>query len=73
MKPEIIAKHDTVIFELECNHFNELFYIVNDVMTDDFEAFYFYRYDAEQERSAYERAARFYNSLVPDEECVPLF
>ena len=69
----VIARHDTVIFELHCNWFNELFYIVQDVMADAFESIEFSRWDGAQERAAYERAARFYNSLVPADECIPLF
>lgn len=69
------ARYETVIFELECNYFNEWSYIVQDVLNDDsFQAFYIGTFlDYESQRVAYERAARHYNSLVPDSECIPLF
>lgn len=68
-----IAHHDTVFFERCRNWFGELFYSVMDVTGDTCEAFPFIWWDEFGERRAYEKAARLYNSLVPDSEVVPLF
>ena len=69
------ARYETVIFDLECNYFNEWYYIVQDVLNDDsFQAFYIgTSLNWEEQRKVYERAARHYNSLVPESECIPLF
>lgn len=68
-----IARYDTVSFDLVCDWFNELSYIVQDVLTDDFFCFDFSRWSGDQERKAYEKAARAYNNLVPESEAIPLF
>lgn len=69
------ARYETVCFDLECNYFNEWSYIVQDVLNDNsFQVFYIgMSLDYESQRVAYERAARHYNSLVPESECIPLF
>ena len=73
MKPGIIARYDTVIFELHCNWFNELFFIVQDVITDHYYEIDVSRWDTAQQRAAYSKAAKLYNSLVPNSERIPLF
>ena len=64
-----------VFFELESNWFGDRFYYVHNIMSDDGGTFEFSdvlsNYD--DERTAYTKAARFYNSLVPDADAVPLF
>lgn len=66
----------TVYIELECNSFNEFSYIVDDVMKDDsFRTFYIGTNleDHYKIQAAYKQAAQHYNTLVPDDECIPLF
>ncbi len=71
-----IAKHETAYIELNCNYFNEWFFDVADVLKDDsFRTFYIgtnleYPYKIQ---AAYKQAAQHYNTLVPDDECIPLF
>ena len=71
-----MAVFDTVYFELNCNYFNEWFYDVADIMKDDsFRTFYIGTNldDPYRIQAAYEQAARHYNTLVPDDECIQLF
>ena len=51
-----------ILFEIERNWFNEVFYTVSDVRNGIFETF-----------ETYEEAAKFYNSIVPGTETIPLF
>lgn len=53
-----------VFFEYCVNWFGDRFYYVYNIMTD---------VSAEFHITRYEEAARFYNSLVPDTDCIPLF
>lgn len=52
-----------VFFEICENWFGERFYFVHDLFGDC----------AEYHITRYGEAARFYNSLVPDADCIPLF
>ena len=71
-----IAIFDTVYLELNCNDCNEWFFNVADIRKDDsFRTFYIgtsLEYPC-RFQAAYEQAARHYNTLVPDAECIPLF
>lgn len=69
----VIAKCGTVLFYRDSNIFQEYYYIVHDVMKDTFQEFTFSRWDGASERSAYGKAAKAYNGLVPDSEAIPLF
>lgn len=71
-----IALFDTAYFDLVCNSFNEWFYDIADVLKDD--SFRTFHIGTSLEypcmfQAAYEQAARHYNTLVPDAECIPLF
>ena len=69
----MIATCGYASIELYCNYFNELSFLVIDPLNDIFESFGFYRYDDAERRQAYEKAARLYNSLVPDDSAIPVF
>lgn len=69
----MIAEHESVSLELNCNYFNELSYIVQDVLKDVFAVFEFSRWNELERATAYEKAAKLYNTLVPDTECIPMF
>lgn len=63
-----------IIIERVINYFGEMFYTVYDILGDFVEEFYIDHSEGwETERHAYEKAARCYNSLVPDNECITLF
>lgn len=68
-----VAKYDSVIFEFKLDCFGFSHYIVQDAATDAYKIVSFCTNSTMQERQAYEKAARIYNSLVPDAECIPLF
>ena len=63
------AKYDdTIWFTTECNYFNEWYFVVEDILSDDDSRYLlveFSKWDEEGRKEAYEKAARFYNSLVP--------
>lgn len=69
---QLIACHETVHFELNSALSNKHSYIVFDAITCDLYTFGFSEHDDVQERAAYEHAARIYNTLVPENECIPL-
>ena len=69
----IIASCGYASIEIDCNWFNELSFLVIDPLNDIFESFGFNRYDDVEIRQAYEKAARLYNSLVPDDSAIPVF
>lgn len=62
-----------VAFTLVCDCFGNHYYFVQDIISGTCEEFPFSAIDPYTERPAYERAARLYNSLVPDACAVPLF
>ena len=71
-----ITLFDTAYFDLVCNSFNEWFYDVADIMKDDsFRTFYIGTNleDPYRIQAAYKQAAQHYNTLVPDNEYIPLF
>lgn len=63
-----------IFFELETNYFGDHFYHVYSVLDDNAAEFPVNTSEGwKTMRPAYEQAARFYNSLVPDADAVPLF
>ena len=62
-----------VAFTLVHDGFGDYYYYVNDIISGTCGEFPFSAIDLYTERSAYESAARLYNSLVPDACAVPLF
>lgn len=73
-KTETIAEYEAISIDLHCNYFNEWEFIVQDVLSDIFKSFNIgSSLEYEEQKKAYREAARFYNSLVPDSECIPLF
>jgi len=64
---------DTIWFTTECNYFNEWYFVVEDILSDDDSGYLLVEFSNEVGRKeAYEKAARFYNSLVPEKWQVAL-
>ena len=61
-----------VTFELQCTFFGDYLYFVYDLFGDCME-FPFFSLEYDFQKTAYEKAARFYNTLVPEENAIPLF
>ena len=73
-----IARYDgdncIIIVDDNCDYFfDEYHYSVYDVLGDAAEEFPYSKWDEYSRPAAYEKAARFYNSLVPDADAIPLF
>lgn len=64
-----------VILSLECNYFNEWSYDVENLLEDDsFKTFYIgSSLDHEKQKKAYKEAAAYFNTLVPENEVIPMF
>lgn len=73
-----IARYDgdncIIIIDDNCDYFfDEYYYSVYDVLGDTAEEFSYSKWDEYSRAAAYEKAARFYNSLVPDADAITLF
>lgn len=73
-----IARYDgddrIIIIDDNYNYFfDECYYCVYDILGDTAEEFPYSKWDEYSRPAAYEQAARFYNSLVPDADAIPLF
>jgi len=69
------GKYDSILFTTECNYFGEWHFVVDDLLDNEGDRYLlvsFSKWDKEGRKRAYEKAARFYNSLVPDEWQVSL-
>lgn len=68
-----ISDDRSVRFDRSFNLFGEYYYDVEKEGTEIFGSFRFDPEDYVSKANAYEDAADFYNSLVSDEEAIPLF
>lgn len=72
VKRTVIAEHGEAIFERRTYGNGGTWYIV-DTPTNEAGRFRVSHFSGDAERRAYAQAARLYNSLVTDAECIPLF
>lgn len=70
---EAEAENGAIYFHHDINYFNEHYYSVGNILNDECRVFEFSIFDEIEQKKAYEKAARFYNSLVSENDLIPLF
>ena len=70
---EDIDNNKIIFFDDELDFFGERVLHVYNVLGDEDDYFPYHPVYGDNYRIAYEKAARFYNTLVPEENAIPLF